>query len=47
MKFKDLVTGNILETENEMVIRQFLTYHDRYKQIEEEKPAKAKKTAEQ
>ena len=47
MKFKDLVTGNILETENEMVMRQFQTYHDRYRRIEEEKPAKAKKTTEQ
>lgn len=32
-KFKDMITGAILETDNEFVIEQYLKYADRYREI--------------
>lgn len=47
MKFKDLMTGNMLETENEMVIDQLRRHGERYVQIEadERRPGRPKKEA--
>ena len=39
MKFKDLITGNVIETENEFVIEQNKKHTEKYKEIKE-KPAK-------
>lgn len=33
MKFKDALTGAILETDNEFVISQYKKYADRYKEV--------------
>ena len=37
MKFKDLTTGNIVESENEFVIVQYKNYPDRYKEVKAKK----------
>ena len=42
MKVKDLTTGNILESNNEIVIEQFKKNPDRYKEVK----AEPKKVAE-
>lgn len=33
MKFKDLMTGNTLETDNEEVIEQYRHYPERYEEV--------------
>ena len=42
MKVKDLTTGNVLESTNEIVVEQFKKNPDRYKEIK----AEPKKVAE-
>ena len=41
MKFKDLTTGNIVESENEFVIVQYKNYPDRYKEVKAKKETKS------
>ena len=36
MKFKDLVTGAVLDANNEMVIEQYKKHTDRYKEVKPE-----------
>lgn len=47
MKFKDLRLGNILETSNEFVIKQYQNHSDRYEEIKEEVTIKRKKKYEE
>ena len=35
MKFKDTLTGAVLETNNEFVINQYKKYTDRYKEVKD------------
>ena len=43
MKFKDLVTGCILECNNEVVVEQYKKHPDRYKEIKAEPKKGAEK----
>lgn len=43
MKFKDLQTGNVLETTNAEVVEQFKKHSDRYKEVKAEKKVEDKK----
>ena len=51
VKFRDKMTGNTLETENETVIEQFKRHDERYELVEEtvkserKQPGRAKKAA--
>ena len=47
MKFRDLRLGNILETSNEFVIKQYKNHTDRYEEIKEEIATKRKKKYEE
>ena len=47
MKFKDLKLGNILETSNEFVIKQYQSHADRYEEVKEEVAIKRKKKIEE
>ena len=47
MKFRDLRLGNILETSNEFVIKQYQNHSDRYEEIKEEVIIKRKKKYEE
>ena len=47
MKFKDLRLGNILETSNEFVIKQYQSHNDRYEEVKEEITTKRKKKIEE
>ena len=47
MKFKDLRLGNVLETSNEFVIKQYQNHTDRYEEIKEEPITKRKKKIEE
>lgn len=47
MKFKDIRLGNILETSNEFVIKQYQSHPDRYEEVKEEKEEKRKKKNEE
>ena len=47
MKFKDLRLGNVLETSNEFVIKQYQNHTDRYEEIKEEPTVKRKKKIEE
>lgn len=47
MKFKDLRLGNILETSNEFVIKQYQNHTDRYEEVKEESTTKRKKKNEE
>lgn len=47
MKFKDLRLGNILETSNEFVIKQYQNHTDRYEEVKEEITTKRKKKNEE
>lgn len=33
MKFKDLVTGNVIESDNDFVVEQYKKYPERYKEV--------------
>lgn len=33
MKFEDLVTGNVVDSDNEIVIEQYKKHSDRYKPV--------------
>lgn len=47
MKFKDLRLGNILETSNEFVIKQYQNHADRYEEVKEETITKRRKKIEE
>lgn len=47
MKFKDLKLGNILETSNEFVIKQYKNNPDRYSEVKETKETKETKVVEE
>lgn len=46
MKFKDLKLGNILETSNEFVIKQYKNNPNRYEEVKEETTKRRKKSDE-
>ena len=43
MKFKDTLTGSVLETSNELVIEQFKKHQERYKEVKAKSEAKENK----
>lgn len=47
MKFKDKKLGNILETSNEFVIKQYKNNPDRYSEVKETKETKETKAIEE
>ena len=43
MKFKDIITGAILESENSFVVEQMKKYKDRYREIKSKAQSKEDK----
>lgn len=47
MKFKDLITGNVIECNNDFVIEQYKKYSDRFKEIKVKESKSVKKADEE